>query len=60
MSLLGYHRKAAIRALRGRAAQPDPGRVLAIGGRPREYEAAQLLPVLKEIWLTAQQPCGPG
>lgn len=59
MSLLGYHRKAAIRALRGRAARPDPGRVLAIGGRPREYQAAQLLPVLKPIWLTAQQPCGP-
>lgn len=59
MSLLGYHRKSAIRALRGAAtaAVGQPG--VRLGGRPREYEAAQLLPVLKEIWLTAQQPCGP-
>jgi hypothetical protein len=58
MRVLGYHRKAAIRALRGVAAAPGPARTLALVGRPREYDAAQLLPALKEIWLTAQQPCG--
>lgn len=58
MSLLGYHRKAAIRALgrgpRRAEAAPAPGR----GGRPIVYESTQLLPVLKVIWLAAQQPCG--
>jgi hypothetical protein len=58
MRVLGYHRKAAIRALRAVLAPPGPARVPAVVGRPREYEAAQLLPALKEIWLTAQQPCG--
>lgn len=59
MSLLGYHRKSAIRALRGVAALASPPSGRATGGRPREYDAARLLPVLKEIWLTALQPCGP-
>jgi hypothetical protein len=61
MSLLGYHRKAAIRAL-GRPPRPagasHPGLPVRKGGRPREYHTAELLPVLKEIWLAAQQPCG--
>ena len=58
VELFGYHRKSALRALR--VGQPkrvsDP--VSRPAGRPRVYDAAQLLPVLKTIWLTAQQPCG--
>lgn len=56
IALLGYHRKAAIRALR---AQPRPPRtVAAVLGRPREYDPQRLLPVLKPIWFAAFQPCG--
>jgi hypothetical protein len=56
VELLGYHRKAAIRALKPR---PQAGRSPAQPvGRPREYEPAVLLPVLKPIWLAAYQPCG--
>jgi len=56
VELLGYHRKAAIRALR---AKPGPPRAPAlILGRPREYDPAVLLPILKPIWFAAFQPCG--
>ena len=57
VALLGYHRKAAIRALR---ATPPPRRTgpLVLPGRPRAYEPARLLPVLKPIWFAAFQPCG--
>ena len=56
IGLLGYHRKAAIRALR---AQPPPARKVAVLlGRPRVYDPQELLPVLKPIWLAALQPCG--
>jgi len=56
VEILGYHRKAAIRALRARPALPrTPGLKL---GRPREYDPAHLLPVLKPIWFAALQPCG--
>ena len=54
VSLRGYHRKAAIRALNGST-------MVAIAirtGRPREYEARQLLPVLRQIWRAANYPCG--
>jgi hypothetical protein len=56
VQLLGYHRKAAIRALnRG----PRMRRAAAvITGRPREYDPGRLLPVLKPIWFAALQPCG--
>ena len=55
-ALFGYHRKAAIRALR---AQPPPPRTAAVLlGRPREYDPQALLPVLKPIGLAALQPCG--
>jgi hypothetical protein len=55
-TLLGYHRKAAIRALRHRLKPPaSPALML---GRPREYHAATLLPILKPIWFAAFQPCG--
>ena len=57
--LLGYHRKAAIRALQKRpAAARSPGQAPALIGRPRQYEAVALLPALRAIWLAAQQPCG--
>lgn len=57
VALLGYHRKAAIRALRARplAERRTVGLVL---GRPRAYDPQQLLPVLKPIWFAALQPCG--
>jgi hypothetical protein len=56
IKLFGYHRKAAIRALR---AKPAPRRGPAVLlGRPREYSSEQLLPVLKPIWFAALQPCG--
>lgn len=56
VALLGYHRKAAIRALR---AGPRPPRTVAVVlGRPKEYHPQTLLPVLKPIWFAAFQPCG--
>lgn len=56
IELLGYHRKAAIRALRATISVAKAP-VLIIG-RPREYEPDKLLPVLKPIWFAALQPCG--
>ncbi len=56
VDLFGYHRKAAIRALR-RAPATGP-RAPFVCGRPREYDPAKLLAVLKPIWLAALQPCG--
>jgi hypothetical protein len=58
VELFGYHRKAAIRALR--ASRPGPKAVSApaIIGRPKEYRPEVLLPVLKPIWFGAFQPCG--
>lgn len=56
--LLGYHRKAAIRALQKRpAADVTKTPVATRRGRPRQYEAAALQPALRAIWLAAQQPC---
>jgi hypothetical protein len=56
VGLMGYHRKSAIRALNAEplVARMDSGR----GGRPVKYDVALLLPVLKAIWLSGQQPCG--
>ena len=56
VELLGYHRKAAMRALR--AKPPAPVRLNLVLGRPKTYESATLLPILKPIWFTAFQPCG--
>lgn len=53
VELFGYHRKAAIRALRP-AVVGSP----FVRGRPKEYEPDKLLGPLKAIWLTALQPCG--
>lgn len=55
VELFGYHRKAAIRALRRTEREVVPVYVI---GRPREYEPEQMLKPLKAIWLTALQPCG--
>lgn len=55
VELLGYHRKAAIRALKGRYVRPQTPGVL---GRPKSYHPETLLPVLKPIWFAAFQPCG--
>jgi len=55
VGLFGLHRKSAIRALR-RA--PPPLSAPALLGRPVEYRPAQLLSILKPIWLACQQPCG--
>ena len=54
VELFGYHRKAAIRALRPRPAAGAP----YVRGRPKEYDPEALLPALKAIWLAALQPCG--
>jgi len=56
VELLGYHPKAAIRALRGKPKPPTAPALLL--GRPIEYDPAVLLPVLKPIWFAAFQPCG--
>ena len=53
MELFGYHRKAAIRALR---VQPKAKAAFIIG-RPKEYDPDKLLAPLKAIWLQALQPC---
>jgi hypothetical protein len=58
VELLGYHRKAAIRALRRPEVPEVTGRVNLLLGRPRTYEPASLLPILKPIWFSAFQPCG--
>jgi hypothetical protein len=53
VSVLGYHRKAAIRALNGW----PPVSVSIRTGRPRQYEGQELLPVLRQIWRAANYPC---
>jgi hypothetical protein len=54
IELFGSHRKAAIRALRPKAAVGFP----RVPGRPKVYDSDRLLPPLKAIWLAALQPCG--
>lgn len=58
VELLGYHRKAAIRALRAQPPASVPARLHLVLGRPKTYEPATLRPILKPIWFTAFQPCG--
>jgi hypothetical protein len=56
VALFGYHRKAAIRALRAGPPPPRaPGLVL---DRPKTDHPETLLPIVKPIWLAAFQPCG--
>ncbi|MDB6123561.1 MAG: Integrase core domain [Pedosphaera sp.] len=57
IGLFGYHRKAAIRALRAKPIPRQSGPAVTLG-RPREYSSERLLPVLKPIWFAALQPCG--
>ena len=57
VELLGYHRKAAIRALKQKRAQQSR-RLRVVLGRPRTYHPESLLPILKPIWFSAFQPCG--
>lgn len=53
--LLGYHRKAAIRALRAPARVQGPR---IITGRPVEYEPSLLVPWLRPIWQATDYACG--
>jgi hypothetical protein len=55
VQLLGYHRKAAIRAL-GRRAQPRGPGILT--GRPVQFEAGLLVPWLRPIWQATDYACG--
>lgn len=54
VQLFGYHRKAALRALRNK----EPVRGAYVIGRPKEYDPEKLAQPLKTIWLAALQPCG--
>lgn len=54
VELFGYHRKAAIRALRPRTEIAAP----YVIGRPKEYDPEKLRAPLQAIWLAALQPCG--
>ncbi len=53
--LLGYHRKAAIRALR--MVRPEPVARVYVG-RPLTYEPGRLLPWLRPIWQATDFACG--
>jgi hypothetical protein len=53
--LLGYHRKAAIRALRARAVEPGP-RIMT--GRPICYEPGRLLRWMRPIRQATDYACG--
>jgi hypothetical protein len=53
--LLGYHRKAAIRALRAPTIERGPR---IITGRPTTYEPKVLLPYLRPIWQATDYACG--
>jgi hypothetical protein len=55
VQLLGYHRKAAIRALGRPTAVRSP---VIITGRPVKYEASLLVPWLKPIWQATDYACG--
>jgi hypothetical protein len=49
----GYHRKAALRLLN----RPLPSAPPRRSGPKVRYEPAQVLPVLKAVWLASDQPC---
>lgn len=53
--LFGYHRKAAIRALRAPERVPS---LRLVTGRPVEYRPEVLLPWLKPIWEGTDYACG--
>ena len=58
IDVLGYHPKAAVRALNARPPALSPVRAPAVIGRPRVFAPEKLLPILKPIWFAALQPCG--
>jgi hypothetical protein len=55
VQLLGYHRKAAIRALRRSAVERGPP---ILTGRPIQYEPSRLVPWLRPIWQATDYACG--
>jgi hypothetical protein len=55
VQLLGYHRKAAIRALRKPTVERSP---LIVTGRPVKYEPSLLVPWLRPIWQATDYACG--
>src|SRR5882672_5829543 len=55
VQLLGYHRKAAIRALGRPAVERGP---LLLTGRPVRYEPDLLVPWLRPIWQATDYACG--
>jgi len=55
VQLLGYHRKAAIRALHRPIVERGP---LILTGRPVKYEPSQLVPWLRPIWQATDYACG--
>jgi len=57
VQLLGYHRKAAIRAL-GQAAVRWVSGLVILTGRPVKYESNLLLPWLRPIWQASDYACG--
>jgi hypothetical protein len=57
VQLLGYHRKAAIRALRQGAVNSIKGPAV-LSGRPVKYEPNLLLPWLRPIWQASDYACG--
>ena len=57
VQLLGYHRKAAIRALRQSTVRGVNGSVM-LTGRPVKYEPNLLVPWLRPIWQASDYACG--
>jgi len=55
VQLLGYHRKAAIRALRRPRVVRGPA---MLTGRPVKYEPGLLVPWLRPIWQATDYACG--
>jgi hypothetical protein len=55
VQLLGYHRKAAIRALRRPTVERGP---LILTGRRVKYEPSLLVPWLRPIWQATDYACG--
>lgn len=53
VELLGYHRKAAIRALN----RDSKERVSKATGRPLKYHGSEIMPVLRRIWQASNYPC---
>src|ERR1700746_1865041 len=55
--LVGYHRKAAIRALHQAVVGSTKG-PMVLSGRPVKYEPNLLLPWLRPIWQASDYACG--